>query len=64
MAQILNQNSFAMAEYSERTGKFVWMRLLPITEREAVEEWVRLQFAPPTLNPSKNADPKASAKAR
>jgi hypothetical protein len=35
-----------MAEYNERTGRFTWMRLLPITQREAVEKWVRSQFAP------------------
>jgi len=36
-----------MAEYNERTGQFTWMRLLPITQREAVEKWVRSQFAQP-----------------
>ena len=35
-----------MAEYNERTGTFTWMRLLPVTQREAVEKWVRAQFAP------------------
>ena len=44
---VLNENSYRMAEYSERTGKFTWMRLLPITQREAVEKWVRSQFAQP-----------------
>jgi hypothetical protein len=39
-----------MAEYSERTGQFTWMRLLPIAQREAVEDWVRSQFAPPAVS--------------
>jgi hypothetical protein len=54
----MNENSFSMAEYNERTGRFTWMRVLPITQREAVEEWVRAQFAPPGPAPAKAAAPK------
>ena len=52
-AYILNENSYRMAEYNERTGTFTWMRLLPVTQREAVEKWVRSQFATPAPVASK-----------
>ena len=55
LVQVLNENSYAMAEYNERTGRFVWMRLLPIAQRESVESWVRAQLAPRTLGPAKAA---------
>jgi hypothetical protein len=61
LVQVLNENSYSMAEYNERTGRFVWMRLLPITQREAVEGWVRAQFAPPMLGPAKAGAPKVRA---
>jgi hypothetical protein len=50
-----------MAEYNERTGRFIWMRLLPITQREAVEGWVRSQFASPQLSPAKRAPSSGTA---
>jgi hypothetical protein len=59
--RILNENSFSMAEYNQRTGRFVWMRILPINQREAVEEWVRSQFRPAVAVPSKAAPPKVKA---
>jgi len=59
LVQVLNEHSYSMADYNERTGRFVWMRVLPITQREAVESWVRAQFALPTL--SKASVPKVKA---
>jgi hypothetical protein len=50
-----------MAEYNKRTGRFVWMRVLPITQREAVEGWVRAQFAPAILGPANAGAPKVRA---
>jgi hypothetical protein len=61
LVQVLNENSYSMAEYNARSGRFVWMRLLPITQRESVEAWVRAQFAPTTLGPAKAAAPKVRA---
>jgi hypothetical protein len=61
LVQVLNENSYSMAEYNERTGRFVWMRLLPITQRESVESWVRAQFAPSILGPVKATAPKPKA---
>jgi hypothetical protein len=50
-----------MAEYNARTGRFIWMRVLPITQRESVEGWVRAQFAPQMLGPSSAATSKVRA---
>jgi hypothetical protein len=47
LVEVLNENLFRMAEYNQRTRRFIWMRVLPISEREAVEEWVRSQFTSP-----------------
>jgi hypothetical protein len=61
LVQVLNENAYSMAEYNKRTGRFIWMRFLPITQREAVEGWVRSQFAPPMLGPSKVTGPTVRA---
>jgi hypothetical protein len=41
---VYNQDSYLMAEYSERTGKVSWQRVVPVTQREAVERWLNEQY--------------------
>ena len=42
--QVVNQNSYVMAEYLQRTGRTTWHRLLPINQRTAVEKRLADQF--------------------
>lgn len=37
---ILNERSYLMAEYNQRTGKTAWQRVVAVTQREQVERWL------------------------
>jgi hypothetical protein len=41
---VYNQDSYLMAEYSERTGRVSWQRVVPVTQREAIERWLNEQY--------------------
>ncbi len=38
--EVLNENSYVMAEYSERTGSVKWQRMLLASQREQIEKWL------------------------
>jgi len=38
--EVLNENSYVMAEYSERTGSVKWQRLVLASQREQIEKWL------------------------
>ncbi|MEP7351928.1 MAG: hypothetical protein ABI824_01720 [Acidobacteriota bacterium] len=40
LIQVLNQDSYVMAEYSERTGEVKWQRVVLATQRESIEKWL------------------------
>jgi hypothetical protein len=42
--QVYNENSYLMAEYSERTGTVKWQRVLIASQREVIERWLRERF--------------------
>ena len=42
--QVLNEGSYVMAEYSERTGLVKWQRVVLATQREIVEKWLRERY--------------------
>lgn len=58
---VYNQDSYLMAEYSERTGRVSWQRVVPVTQREAIERWLNEQYpvrktkAPATAAAASNA---------
>jgi hypothetical protein len=41
---VFNEDSYLMAEYSERTGAVSWQRVLLATQREIIEKWLRERF--------------------
>ena len=41
---VLNEGSYIMAEYSERTGIVKWQRVVLATQREIVERWLRERY--------------------
>ena len=43
---VLNENSYLMAEYSERTGIAKWHRVLIASQREQIEHRLRDRFPP------------------
>jgi len=38
--EVLNENSYVMAEYSERTGSVKWQRMVLVSQREQIEKWL------------------------
>ena len=41
MIEVLNENSYVMAEYSERTGSVKWRRVVAASERDQIENWLK-----------------------
>ena len=40
LIEVLNEGSYVMAEYSERTGVVKWQRMVLATQREKIEKWL------------------------
>lgn len=38
--EVLNEGSYTMAEYSERTGVVKWQRVVQASQREQIEKWL------------------------
>jgi len=38
---VFNADNYLMAEYSRRTGRVSWQRIVLATQREAVEKWLQ-----------------------
>ena len=38
--QVLNEGSYVMAEYDERTGIVRWQRVVLASQREKIEKWL------------------------
>ena len=38
--EVLNENSYVIAEYSERTGAVKWQRMVLASQREQIEKWL------------------------
>lgn len=38
--EVLNEHSYVMAEYSQRTGSVKWQRMVLASQREQVEKWL------------------------
>jgi hypothetical protein len=42
--EVLNENSYVMAEYSERTGSMKWQRMVLASQREQIEKWLEVHY--------------------
>jgi len=38
--KVLNEGSYVMAEYSERTGIVKWQRVILAAQKERIEKWL------------------------
>jgi hypothetical protein len=50
LIQVLNEGSYVMAEYNERTGAVKWQRVVLATQREKIEKWLGEHY--PVLAPA------------
>jgi hypothetical protein len=51
--EVLNEGSYVMAEYSERTGIVKWQRVVPAAQEQKVEKWLSEHY--PVRPASKSA---------
>jgi hypothetical protein len=42
--EVLNEGSYVIAEYSERTGVVKWQRVVLASQREMIERWLAEHF--------------------
>ncbi|MCP5111611.1 MAG: hypothetical protein GY953_12330 [bacterium] len=42
--QVLNDKSYLMGEYNQRTGKASWLRVVLATQRGHVESWLQEHY--------------------
>ncbi len=40
LIEVLNEGSYVMAEYSERTGIVRWQRVVLASQKEKIEKWL------------------------
>lgn len=44
LIEVLNEGSYVMAEYSERTGVLKWQRVVLTSQKEKIEKWLREHY--------------------
>lgn len=44
LIEVLNENLYVMAEYSERTGTVRWRRIVAAAERGQIENWLKEHY--------------------
>ena len=59
---VLNEGSYLMAEYSERTGAVKWQRVLIASQKEHVERWLRKHYPVRVNRAAKSSRPNAAAR--
>jgi hypothetical protein len=50
---VLNEGSYVMAEYSERTGVVQWKRVVLAAQREKIEHWLCEHYPAQAAAPSR-----------
>ena len=58
LIQVLNEGSYVMAEYSERTGTIKWQRVVLATQREKIEKWLGEHYPVQTAKVEAKAEPR------
>jgi hypothetical protein len=63
--KVLNEGSYVMAEYSERTGTVKWQRVVLATQKEMIEKWLGQHYPVQPVAPApKPAEPVRRVKTR
>ena len=62
LIEVLNEGSYVMAEYSERTGIVKWQRVVLATQKEKIEKWLFDHYPAHPRRPKRQ--PKVAAAAR
>jgi hypothetical protein len=50
--KVLNEGSYVMAEYSERTGTVKWQRVVLATQKEMIEKWLGQHYPVQAAEPA------------
>ncbi|HUQ91014.1 MAG TPA: hypothetical protein VM120_04975 [Bryobacteraceae bacterium] len=40
LVNVLNENSYVMGEYNQKTGIVSWQRVVPAAQRATIEQWL------------------------
>ncbi len=64
LIEVLNEGSYVMAEYSERTGIVKWQRVVLATQKEKIEKWLFDHYPAQTHKAAKAAAQHSSGAAR
>lgn len=51
--EVLNEGSYVIAEYSERTGAVKWQRVVLASQREMIEKWLGEHYPVEAKKPSR-----------
>ena len=52
LIQVLNEGSYLMAEYSERTGAVKWIRVVLAAQKAMIEKWLSEHYPVQTQDPA------------
>lgn len=63
LIQVLNEGSYVMAEYSERTGVVRWQRVVLATQKEKIERWLGEHY-PVQAPPAKTAPVRGATRSK
>lgn len=63
LIQVLNEGSYVMAEYSERTGVVRWQRVVLATQKEKIEKWLGEHY-PVQAPPAKTVPVRSASRAK
>ncbi len=62
--KVLNEGSYVMAEYSERTGTVKWQRVVLATQKEMIEKWLGQHYPVQPATPVAAPAPVKPARAK
>lgn len=62
--RVLNEGSYVMAEYSERTGTVKWQRVVLATQKEMIERWLGQHYPVQAATPVPEIIPARRPKTR
>ena len=64
LIEVLNEGSYVMAEYSERTGIVKWQRVVLATQKEKIEKWLFDHYPAHSSQKGKGSSPGSGASAQ
>ena len=58
---ILTSHEYVVAEYDQQTGLTRWQRVVPVNQKEVIQDWLREHYPAPAEKPKRTGRKKAAA---